>query len=138
MLSLINHCICVWGSANKTLIHTLQKLHNFTAKVVTGGAGKYDHVTPSIKRTGLTDRERQYYLEKCATVCKSVNGLHPDWYLNLSTVTDNTTTTTTQGNNLYGKRTTADSGAGTTKVCGPKLWNGLPHYIKYLWRPTQF
>lgn len=129
MLSLINYCICIWGSTNKTLIHTVQKLQNFAAKVVTGGARKYNHVTPIIKELEWLTVKDKYCLEKCTTVYKSMNGLYPDWYLKLSTVRDNTTTTTRQGNNLYIKRTKTDSGARATTVCGPKLWNELPHYI---------
>ena len=49
VLSLINYCICIWTCTNKTLIHTVQKLQNFAAKIVNGGARKYDHVTPIIK-----------------------------------------------------------------------------------------
>ena len=94
VLSLINYCICIWGSTNKTLIHIVQKLQNFAAKVVAGGARKYDHVTPIIKELEWLTVKDKYYLEKCTTVYKSMNGLYPDWYLNLSTVRDNTTTTT--------------------------------------------
>ncbi len=129
VLSLINYCICIWGSTNNTLIHTVQKLQNFAAKVVNGDARKYDHVTPIIKELEWLNVKDKYYLEKLTTVYKSMNGLYPDWYLNLPTVRDNTTTTTRQGNNLYIKRTKTDTGARATTVCGPKLWNELPHYI---------
>ncbi len=129
VLSFINYCICILGSTNKTLIQAVQKLQNFAAKVVTGGARKYDHVTPIIKELEWLTVKDKYYLEKCTTVYKSVNGLYPDWYLNLSTVRDNTTTTARQGNKLYVKRTKTDSGARATTVCGHKLWNELHNYI---------
>ena len=49
VLSLINYCISIWGSTNKTLIDRVQKLMNFAAKVAVGGARKFDHVTPVMK-----------------------------------------------------------------------------------------
>ncbi len=129
VLSRINYCICIWDSTNNTSIHTVQKLQNFAAKVVNGGARKYDHVTPIIKELEWLIVKDKYYLEKCTTVYTSMNGLYPDWHLNLPTGRDNTTTTTRQGNTLYIKRTKTDTGARATTVCGPKSWNELPHYI---------
>ncbi len=49
VLSLINYCINIWGSTCKTLLHSVQKLQNFPAKVAIRGARKYDHATPFIE-----------------------------------------------------------------------------------------
>ncbi len=35
-LSLINYCIRMWGTTNKTILNAAQKLQNFAAKVATG------------------------------------------------------------------------------------------------------
>ncbi len=59
VLSVINYCIIIWGSFNKTHIHNVQKLQNFTAKIVIGGTRKYDHVTPlrkELKWLTITDK----------------------------------------------------------------------------------
>ncbi len=45
ILSLINYCISIWGSTNKTLLSNVQKLENFAAKVAIGAARKFNHVT---------------------------------------------------------------------------------------------
>ncbi len=37
VLSLINYCIRIWGTTNTTLIHKVQKLQNFAARVSVGG-----------------------------------------------------------------------------------------------------
>ncbi len=49
VLSLINYCISICGSTCKTLLHSVQKLQNFAAKVAIRGARKYDHATPFIE-----------------------------------------------------------------------------------------
>ncbi len=49
VLSIINYCICIWGSINVTLIHRIQKEQHFAAKVTIGGGRKCDHVTPIMK-----------------------------------------------------------------------------------------
>lgn len=129
VLSLMNYCISIWGCTNKTLINSVQKMQNFAAKIVIGGARKYDHVSPILKELEWLTVIDKYNLEKCAIVYRSVKGLYPDWHLNLSTVRENTVARTRQGNNLYVHRTRTDIGARTTNVCGPRLWNDLPHCI---------
>ena len=129
VLSLINYCICIWGGTNKTLIHSVQKMQNFAAKIAFGGARKFDHVTPIMKELEWLTVKDKYYFEKCITVYKSVKGLYPEWYLNLSTVGENTTNRTRQENNLYVPNVKTNSGARATTVCGPKLWNDLPRCV---------
>ena len=128
-LSIINYCISIWGSSNKTMLQMVQKLQNFAAKVAVGGARKYDHVTPIMKELNWLSVEDKYFLEKCSVVYRVINGLYPEWYLKFSTVRENTASATRQENNLYVQRTRTDSGARATTVCGPKLWNLLPHDI---------
>ena len=49
VLSNINYGIDIWGTTNATQIQRVQKLQNFAAKVVLGGAAKHGHVTPYMK-----------------------------------------------------------------------------------------
>ena len=46
VLSILNYCLRVWGSTNKTQMARVSKIQNFAAKVAVGGALKYDHVSP--------------------------------------------------------------------------------------------
>lgn len=130
VLSVLNYCIGIWGSSNKTVLHSAQKIQNFAAKVAVGGMRKYDHVTPALKELEWLTVQEKYILDKCTTVYKAVNGLYPEWFLNFSTVGENTGSRTRQNNNLFVPRTTTDAGARATVVCGPKLWNELPHCIR--------
>ncbi len=129
VLSLINYCISIWGSTNKTLRDRVQKLLNFAAKVAVGGARKFDHVTPIMKELKWMSVCEKYILEKCCVMYKCVRKCYPDWYYKFSTVGDNTSSVTRQINKLHVPRTVTDSGARATTVRGPKMWNSLPFYI---------
>ena len=61
-LSLIYYCSNVWGYTNKTQLERVQKLQNFAAKVAIGGASKYDHATPIIKKLEWLRIEEQVFL----------------------------------------------------------------------------
>ena len=43
----ITYCLCVWGGAAKGLLHKIQKLINFAARIVTGFR-KHHHITPAL------------------------------------------------------------------------------------------
>ena len=43
----ISYCLCVWGGAAKSQLSRIQKLINFSARIVTG-VKKYEHITPSL------------------------------------------------------------------------------------------
>lgn len=126
VLSLINYCIVIWGTTNETLLHNVQKLQNFAAKVAIGCCRKYDHVSPIIKELKWLKIKEQHVLDKCTNVYKAVNDCYPDWYLKFPKVRDNVTRNTRQINNLYVPRARTDCGAKAIKILGPKLWNTLP------------
>ena len=130
VLSLINYCISIWGGTCKTLLHNVQKLQNFAAKVAIGGARKYDHATPFIKELKWLTINDKYIFEKCTTVYKAVHGLYPDWYIKFPTVSERAASITRQENNLHIPRAKTDSGARATTICGPRFWNNLPHYTR--------
>ena len=52
VLSVLNYCLSVWGSTNKTQMYRVRKLQNFAARVAIGGVRKHDHVTPLFDMLG--------------------------------------------------------------------------------------
>ncbi len=68
----------------------------------------------------LTIRDK-YIFEICTTVYKALTGLYSEWCLKLSTVVENTKSTTRQQNNLYVPQTRKEPGARATALLGPKL-----------------
>ena len=129
VLSAINYCISIWGTTNTTLLHRVQKLQNFAAKVAVGGVRKYDHVTPLMKELQWLKIKDKYFFDKYITIYKVINGLYPEWYLKFSTVRENTTCTTRRQDDLYVPKARTDAGAKAMSVLGPKLWNDLPNCI---------
>ncbi len=80
VLSVINYCISIWGSGNKTNLHNMQKLQNFPAKIAIGGAREYDHGTPLRKELQWLDTPDKYIFEKYTTVYKVINGFYPECF----------------------------------------------------------
>ena len=60
-LSTIRYCMSVYGSCGETQLHRVQKLINFSARVVTGKR-RYDHISGSIAQLGwLTAKQLVVY-----------------------------------------------------------------------------
>ncbi len=100
VISIINYCIRILGTANQTVLNAAQKLQNFAAKVAISGAKKYDHVTPIIKQLKWVKVKRQYQLVTCTAVFKTLNDFYPIW-LKFPSVRDVTNNITRQQNFLY-------------------------------------
>ena len=130
VLSLINYCCKIWGSANKTMLQKVQKLQNFAAKVADGTARKYDHVTPILNDLKWMKIENVYVFNICLFVYKVLNDKLPPWLISLPTVDQVNAVRTRQANDLFAPRTSTDIGSRAILVKGPTLWNKLPYNIK--------
>ena len=131
ILSVLNYCLPVWGSASKTQINRAQKIMNFAARIAIGGVKKHDHVSPIFEKLKWLKIKPRFMYSICILVFKSINNILPEWVFPLPTVREtreNRVTTRYQGN-LFVPRTITDTGARNFKVIGPKFWNQLPHDI---------
>ena len=115
VLSLINYCIGIWGLTNKSLLFSVQKLQHFSAKVAYEGARKYDYMTLILKELKWLIIKDKSIFEKCTTMYKSLNGLYPECYLQLSTVMSRKTHHVYL-NNLYVPKHRTDSCARAITV----------------------
>ena len=86
VLSVLNYCLRVWGSTNKTQMDRVKKIQNFAAKVAVGGARKYDHVTPMYDKLKWLRMDVKYIYEVCLLIFKIHKKLIPDWLFTLPTV----------------------------------------------------
>ena len=129
-LSIINYCIKIWGSTNISVIEKAQKLQNFAARVAVVGVGKYDHITPTLKRLEWLKIKDKYNYEICVCMYKILNKEYPTWLYEFPTVRSVRDTSTRQDNNLYVNTYRTDYGARAMKIIGPLLWNQLPSNIK--------
>ena len=131
VLSVINYCLKIWGTTNKTQMLRAQRLQNFAAKVAKGGAKKYDHATPIIKELKWLKIENKFIYDVCSTVFKTINHKIPDWLLSLPTVGEmRSDRLSRQANLLYVPRTHTDMGAKSFNVLGPTLFNNIPLDIR--------
>ena len=132
VLSVLNYCLKVWGSVNKTQMGRVCKIQNFAAKVAAGGARKYDHVTPIYDQLKWLRMGQKYIFEVCLLIFRIRNRYIPDWIFNLPTVAQirGESINTRSLNTLYVPRTNTDIGARALNIIGPKLWNQLPQNIR--------
>ena len=130
VLSLINYCCKIWGSANKTLLLKVQKLLNFAARVADGTVRKYDHITPVLKELQWMKIEKIYVFHVCVFVYKALHGELPSWLYTFPSVMEINASRTRQANNLFVPRTNTDTGKRAMVVRGPTIWNELPLDIR--------
>ena len=132
VMSILNYCLKVWGSINKTQMDKLQKLQNFALRVAIGGVSKYEHVTPLFKKLGWMRMENKYNYDICVLIFKILNNQLPDWLFSLPTVENMRAdgVNTRNRESLFIPRTRSNLGARALHVKGPTLWNALPPDIK--------
>ena len=132
VLSILNYCLRVWGSTNKVQMDRAQKIQNFAAKVASGGARKYDHVTPILEKLKWLRLDKKYIYEICILVFRICNNSFPEWLFKLPTVGQvRGERVNTRGiNTLFTPRTKSDTGDRAINVVGPTIWNQLPTNIK--------
>jgi len=130
VLSIINYCSNIWGTANKGQIQKIQKLQNFAARVALGNVKKYDHITPHINKLSWLKVHHKCSYDTCILIHKMIHGFYPKWLLTLPTVGNTTCVQTRQGNSLYVKRSRTDIGARQILTRGPMIWNQLPFDIR--------
>ena len=131
ILSILNYCLPIWGSTNKTQLNRVQKLLNFAARIAVGGAKKRDHVSPIFEKLKWLKMKPRFIYTICVLVFKSKNNILPEWLFPLPTVgeaRDNLVNTRRQ-DSLYVPRMTTDTGARNLCVIGPIYWNQLPNDI---------
>ena len=129
-LSIIGYCSKIWGVANATQLHRVQKLQNFAARIAVGNVSKRDHVTPHINDLNWLKIKNKCAFDICVYVFKLLNGQLPYWLLNLPQVSEYNNRITRQQNNLLVPPTRTMMGERKLSVRGPRLWNDLPQTVK--------
>ncbi len=130
VLSVINYCLPVYGTTNDTLLHRVQKLQNFAAKICADGARRSDHATPFITQLQWLTVNKQIIFDVAVNVFRVTNKVYPEWFLKLPTVNDTVhNRNTRQRNKLHVPHTNTYSGRRSLTVLGPRVWNSLPTHI---------
>ena len=130
VLSVINYCTLIWGSASVTQIKRLQKLQNFAAKIALGNGRKYDRATPYVNKLNWMKISNKSIYDCCVFVYKMLNNELSQSLCPINRVEEVNPRNTRQRQNLIVPRTNTMSGDRNLAVRGPKLWNKLPIDIR--------
>ncbi len=110
-LSHINYGITVWSTMNITQMKRVQKLQNFVAKVVIGGASKFDHATPILNKLQWLPIRQKVIYKQCLTSFKIMNNHFPSWLFCFPLVRNANSTNTRQQSLVHIPRTKTDTGS---------------------------
>ena len=120
----------MYGLPDK-VIQTLQRTQNIAARLVSG-CRKYDHITPVLKDLHWLPVKQRIQFKILTLTFKALNGLAPEYLLDLLTVKENARTLRSSSElllcvpkshyKLYGDRAFC--------VDAPTLWNKLPSDIR--------
>ncbi len=127
-LLIMNYCLAFYGTTNNALLHRVQKLQNFAAKICVRGEKISDHATPFITQLQwLKIKEICFW---CGFRCLQDLKVFPEWHLQLPMISEATYNKhTRQHDKLYIPHTNTDSGERSLTVLGPRMWNKLPTHV---------
>ena len=80
VFSKLFYCSTVWSGTFKQIIHKLQLVQNFAARVLTN-TSKFDHFAPALRELGWSSIKHLLLVRDVTQLYKIVNGLAPS-YLN--------------------------------------------------------
>ena len=128
VLSMIRYCMSVYGTCGVTQLHRIQKLINFSARVVSGKK-KYEHISQETRRLGfLTAPELVTYHQLCL-VRRILNTGEPQELRSLFVSTDHDHGTRYADRLVTARAKTC---AGERRICnvGVKKFNRLSGEVR--------
>ena len=130
---IFDYCITVWGNSTKQNIKTLQILQNCVARAVLGNFDFNSSVSLMIKQLKWSTVQNRYTYFTCIMVYKCLNGLAPDYLINLFKYISEThsyITRNVSNNNLALPSLSTSLYKRSFSYNGALLWNSLPLYIR--------
>ena len=129
----LQYAIICWGSANNSLIKSLQVKQNHLDKTLCNKLGRKTRLKPLYDELEILHINGIYVLEIAKFMAKvSSNTLSEDFSKNFSALTSVHTYSTRSAlsKKFYVERTSYIKTNRSHKVSGVKVWNGLPSYIR--------
>ena len=129
----IMYCLCVWGGAAKGQMHKIQKVINFSARIV-AGVKKYEHITPTLNSLGWTridalvarrDATKVWKLLRTDDAPSSVREL-----LVPRSAVSSRETRGSDGGDLHLRRCRLASSQRAFSYRGAVAWNALPQSVR--------
>jgi hypothetical protein len=125
----IDYCLTVWGFTSNVNLDTVQRLQNRAARLITGNYDYNVRGLTLVKELGwLNIRERRDYLT-ALLVYKSLNGISPDYLLDLFTYVRDISVYQTRSavtSRLYVPKANKSIFLQSLQINGPTVWNSLP------------
>ena len=127
------YCLCVWGGAAKGQMHKIQKVINFSARIV-AGVKKYEHITPTLNSLGWTridalvahrDATKVWKLLRTDDAPSSVREL-----LVPRSAVSSRETRGSDGGDLHLRRCRLASSQRAFSYRGAVAWNALPQSVR--------
>ena len=72
------YCSTVWSGTNKTNIHKLQLVQNFSARILSG-KHKFEHITPTLKDLNLLPVSYLFLIRDAVLMYKCMGNLAPNY-----------------------------------------------------------
>lgn len=85
-LSVMNYCLAFYGTTNNALLHRVQKLQNFAAKICVRGAKISDNATPFITQLHWLKVKEIGFL--CGYQCLQDLKVFPEWHVQLPMISE--------------------------------------------------
>ena len=129
----LQYAIICWGSANNSLIKSLQVKQNHLVKILCNKFGRKTRLKPLYDELEILNINGIYKLEIAKFMAKvSSNTLSEDFSKNFSALTSVHTYSTRSAlsKKFYVEGTSYIKTNRSLKVSGVKVWNGLPFYIR--------
>ena len=129
----LQYAIVFWGSANNSLIKSLQVKQNHLVKILCNKFGRKTRLKPLYDELEILNINGIYKLEIAKFMAKvSSNTLSEDFSKNFSALTSVHTYSTRSAlsKKFYVERSSYIKTNRSLKVSGVKVWNGLPSYIR--------
>ena len=129
----LHYAIIFWGSANNSLIKSLQVKQNHLVKILCNKFERKTRLKPLYDELEILNINGIYELEIAKFMAKvSSNNLSEDFSKNISALTSVHTYSTRSAlsKKFYVKRTSYIKTNRSLKVSGVKVWNGLPSFIR--------
>lgn len=129
----IVYCICVWGGACKGLMHEIQKLINFSARIVTG-VKKHQRITPSLNSLQWPRIDALVARRDVTKVWKllQTDGAPPNVRALLvpRSAVSTRETRSSDGGALHLRRCRLSSSQSAFSYRGAAAWNALPQQVR--------
>ena len=131
ILSVIDYCLTVWGSASNAHLDRLLKLQKRAARIILDMPPDSPSM-PLFEQLGWMTVHERHEFTKCITLYKATHGMTPAYISDLFQFqsTENYNFRSASNNDMTIQRHNTKMFEKSLQYSGPRLWNSLPLSIR--------